>query len=64
VIAVVIDGRVIARSPVCPHFGGEFAVDVAVDVRSGRCLSNQLKACLREYETVEENGAIAVVYDV
>jgi len=63
------------RSSVCPHFGGEFAVDVAAgrmrckwhawefDIRSGRCLSNQLKACLREYDTVEENGTIAVVYD-
>jgi nitrite reductase/ring-hydroxylating ferredoxin subunit len=76
VTAVLLDGRVVARSSVCPHFAGEFAVDVAArrfrckwhgwefDIESGRCVSNVFKGCLRPYETDERDGMIAVLYDV
>jgi len=29
VTGVLLDGRIVARSSVCPHFAGEFAVDLA-----------------------------------
>lgn len=75
VTAVLIDGRIVARSSVCPHFAGEFAVDLAArrfrckwhawefDIESGRCVSNGFKGVLRRYETDEQDGVIAVLYD-
>ena len=76
VTGVLLDGRIVARSSVCPHFAGEFAVDLArgvfrckwhaweFDIRSGRCLSNAFKGCLREYEVAEHDGAVEIVYGV
>lgn len=75
VTAVLIDGRIIARSSVCPHFAGEFDVDLDArvfrckwhawefDIESGRCVSNCFKGALRCYETEEQDGMIAVLYD-
>jgi nitrite reductase/ring-hydroxylating ferredoxin subunit len=75
VTGVLLDGRVVARSSVCPHFAGEFAVDLErrvfrckwhaweFEIESGRCRSLGFKGTLRRYDTIEEDGMIAVVYE-
>jgi nitrite reductase/ring-hydroxylating ferredoxin subunit len=75
VTAVLLDGRIIARSSVCPHFAGEFGVDLErrlfrckwhaweFEIETGRCRSLGFKGMLRRYDTVEEDGTIAVVYE-
>jgi nitrite reductase/ring-hydroxylating ferredoxin subunit len=76
VTAVLLDGRIVVRSSVCPHFAGEFVVDLArrtfrckwhaweFEIESGRCVSNGFKGCLRRYEADERDGMVDVLYDV
>lgn len=61
-------------SSVCPHFGGPFAFDRRAgvarcawhgwqfDYRSGRCLSYDVKTCLRHYEWAITDAGVLEVY--
>ena len=75
VTGVLLDGQIVARSSVCPHFAGELAVDLApgvfrckwhaweFDIATGRCLSLNFKGCLRRYDTAERDGLVEILYD-
>lgn len=72
VSAIFIDDNILVFSTICPHFGGEIQLVQGparlrckwhgwyYDLKTGKCLSSMMTACLRKYSFQEKNEYLEV----
>ncbi|HEY9787941.1 MAG TPA: Rieske 2Fe-2S domain-containing protein [Candidatus Obscuribacterales bacterium] len=72
ITAVYMNDKIHVVSSVCPHFGGDFAVDLKKGemrckwhdwtfcIDGGQCTNRNLKTKLRQYEFFEQNGSLII----
>ena len=71
VAVMIVDGSLIVRSSVCPHFGGEFELHASeattlqckwhgwtFDFRTGECRNHSIAAKLRAYQSEVIDGIV------
>ena len=72
ITAVYLSDKIQVVSSVCPHFGGDFIVDVDKGemlcrwhawrfcISDGHCTNRNLKTALRQYEHFEQDGVLMI----
>ena len=72
VSAVFVDNNIVVYSTICPHFGGELELVKGskklrckwhhwhFDLKTGKCLSSIMTACLRKYSFIEKDEYLEV----